>query len=94
MALERRPARALRLERLADVRLDQDGGAAPPLDVGARRLERRAVAADQDEVGARLGDGQRHLAPQPPAAAGQEAALPVEAEAVEERHGPATAGAP
>ena len=64
MLLEGRPARALRLERLADVGLDQDRGAAALPDLGGGGLEAPAVAADQDEVRPGLGDGQRHLPPQ------------------------------
>ena len=86
----RAPPRA----RLADVGLDQDHGTAAPLDVDAGRLERGALAADQDDVGSGLRHGERHLAPEAPAAAGHEAALPVETEAVEHRHGPATAAGP
>ena len=85
--LERRSARALRLQRLADVGLDEGGRAPAPFDVGAGRLEGGAVASDQDQVGAGFGERQRHLASQPPAAAGQKAALPVEPEAVEDPHG-------
>ena len=63
------------------------GLAAERADVGGGAREAVGVAADQDHVGAGLGDGERHLAPQAAAAAGDEQAFVVEAEAVEDGHG-------
>ena len=80
-------AGALALLGDGGVGLDRPRLAAERPDVGGGAGEAVGVAADQDDVGAGFGDGERHLAAETAAAAGDEQALVVEAEAVEDGHG-------
>ena len=83
---ERRPARALGLGRLPDVGLDRGHLAAARAHLLGGLVEGRLLAPDQDQVRAGLREPERHLAPEPPAPAGDEGPLAVQPEPIEDSH--------
>ena len=83
---ESRAARALGLRGLPHVGLDREDLTTPRADLRRGLIEGGLLAPYQDDVRPRLGEAQRHLAPEPPAAAGDECTLAVESESVEDAH--------
>ncbi len=63
---------------------DRRRGLSATLDLPRGLGETGLIAADENAVGAGFGDGKRHLASQPPAAAGDEEPFAVEAKAIED----------
>ena len=71
-AASARPQAVSQIAGIAHVGLDGPGLPAERADVRRRSLEARRVAAGERDVGACVGDRERHLAPEPAAAAGDE----------------------
>jgi hypothetical protein len=83
---ERSLASRFALRHIADVGFDRKRLPTEGTNVSSGLIQTLDVAAEQNHVRARIGTGQRHLAPQPTAAAGNQQPLAIQTKPIEYRH--------
>ena len=86
VSFQGRLTRLLAFGGLADVGRDGPGLPAEGANVAGRLLQAGLIAADEDHVGPRVGDRDRHFPPQPATAAGDEETLSRQFESVKDAH--------